>query len=195
MRQMAEAECFCLDLQEVGMDKISGIIPSSARVTAVDMKESAVRPGTPSFGRPEGSSALREAAATAGPVETTASRSAGIHQAQLDWRSKDAKNAAIASEMSNKFFMKAKPEPAELEEDDEPVKNIPVLQTSQFSKAPQNVESRPAGFKTDDSGFLRAASAKPEIAFKAPPKGADEEPILQQPEGLYPKGFFLDRSA
>ncbi|MCB0356251.1 MAG: hypothetical protein KDD40_04550 [Bdellovibrionales bacterium] len=41
------------------MQKISGILPSSSRVTAVDVKEGGVvRPGAPSFGRPMGESNL-----------------------------------------------------------------------------------------------------------------------------------------
>lgn len=45
------------------MQKISGIIPSSARVSNVDMKEAPpVRPGTPGFGRMEGISSLRDRA-------------------------------------------------------------------------------------------------------------------------------------
>ena len=37
------------------MEKISGILPASARITSVDMKNSGVaRSGSPSFGRPQG---------------------------------------------------------------------------------------------------------------------------------------------
>lgn len=43
------------------MEKISGIVPSSARVTSVDLQSTgAARPGMPSFGRPQGISSLTE---------------------------------------------------------------------------------------------------------------------------------------
>jgi hypothetical protein len=44
------------------MEKLSGIIPTSKRVTASDPRPpgTAARPGAPSFGRPIGTSALAE---------------------------------------------------------------------------------------------------------------------------------------
>lgn len=87
------------------MEKISGIIPSSPRVASVDMREAApVRPGTPGFGRPEGVNNLRDrelARAVAAPV---GERSVEIQQAQMDWRGKEERGAAIAKTMSERFF-------------------------------------------------------------------------------------------
>lgn len=82
------------------MEKISGILPKSARVSSVDMKDSApVRPGTPAFGRPEGVSSLREAA-----IGQTASRAAKIHSDRMDWKTKDLQQAEMARELSDNFF-------------------------------------------------------------------------------------------
>lgn len=118
------------------MEKISGILPSSARVASVDLKESPVRPGTPAFGRPQGA-AGKESVTTNGEAMKKASE---MFTHQNDWRAKDASRAAMVSEVSNNFFMK-------------------------------RVE--PTGSETV------AASSAP----------------LQQPEGLYPKGSFIDRTA
>lgn len=93
------------------MEKISGILPKSARVSSVDMKDSApVRPGTPSFGRPEGVSSLREAA-----IGQTASRATKIQSERMDWKTKDMQQAAMARELSDNFFRSrvAQPEIAE----------------------------------------------------------------------------------
>lgn len=107
------------------MDKISGIIPSTARVTTVDLKDSnnirATLPNRidPSAGiKPEGMMAV-----------------------QPDWKTKDAKHSAIVTEVANNFFMKNN-KATEVEEHEEPV-HVPI----------------------------------------------------PQPEGLFPKGSFIDRSA
>lgn len=82
------------------MEKISGILPKSSRVASVDLKESSpVRPGTPTFGRTEGVSSLREA-----QIGQTASRAAKLSATQLDWRAKDMQNAASVREISDRFF-------------------------------------------------------------------------------------------
>ncbi len=118
------------------MEKISGIIPSSARVTSVDLKESPVRPGAPSFGRPQ-AAAGKDSITTNGEAMKKAS---DMFASQTDWRSKDARQAAMVNDVSNAFFMK-RVEPA-------------ATETVATSSAP-----------------------------------------LQQPEGLYPKGSFIDRVA
>lgn len=95
------------------MEKISGILPKSARVSSVDMKDAApVRPGTPTFGRPEGVSSLREAA-----VGQTAARASKIHAERMDWKSKDLSQAAMARELSENFFRSrvSQPEVTEME--------------------------------------------------------------------------------
>ena len=87
------------------MEKISGIIPSSARVASVDMREAApVRPGTPGFGRPEGVNNLRDRELSRAMAAPIGERSVEIQQAQLDWRGKEERGAAIAKTMSDRFF-------------------------------------------------------------------------------------------
>ncbi len=104
------------------MEKISGIIPSSARVTKVDLSESpASRSFVPGSEKPIVKTTLAE--------QTPGSPA---------WKSKETRQAALAAEVSNAFFMKAKPE----------------AETNESESAP-----------------------------------------LRQPEGLYPKGSFIDRSA
>ena len=170
------------------MDKISGIIPSSARVTSVDMRESSpVRPGTPNFGRAEGSSSLKEAAMKAAQL-STGEKALGAHAEQADWRSKDAQHASLVTELSDKFFNRNQKVAEPMRESD-PQMNMPALRASEMS-----VSSRPSGFKTDDAGSFRASMRPSASAF-----GADDElaetTTLRQPEGLYPKGSFIDRSA
>ncbi|MEK7357077.1 MAG: hypothetical protein AAB250_11555, partial [Bdellovibrionota bacterium] len=166
-------------------------IPSSPRLQAVDMKEAApVRPGTPAFGRPEGVSSLKVAAAAALPsFETTAQRSVGIHNEQLTWRDKDHRNAAIAAEMSNRFFMK-KSKDAEQPVD---VTNGAGAYAGGLPVGLVAVESRPTGFKTDELMAPRN-TVRPEVATVFDEEEG-ETVELQQPEGLYPKGSFLDRTA
>lgn len=82
------------------MEKISGILPSSPRVSSVDMKESSpVRPGTPGFGRAEGAASVRKA-----KIGETAATAAAIGRDRLDWKSKDMQNAAVVRDLSDRFF-------------------------------------------------------------------------------------------
>ena len=161
------------------MDKISGIIPSSARLSSVDMKDSSpVRPGVPSFGRPEGTSSLKPTDVLAVPAESTARKGIAAQEQLSDWRTKDAKQAALAAEVTDKFFMKNNRAA-------EPVQDLgQQVNLRQLTAAP--VASTPAGFKNDQVSS-RSQVVQP---FE------DEEPVhLQQPEGLYPKGSFIDRVA
>lgn len=113
------------------MDKISGIIPSSARVTNVDMKDA-----------PPSRAAIPGADRGVGAMSNI-----GVDQVPGTpaWKSKEARQASLAAEVSNSFFMKSKPEAS---------------------------ESPSAGMKD------------------VPPP-----PRAPQPEGLFPKGSFIDRSA
>ena len=93
------------------MEKISSILPSSPRVSAVDLRDAApMRPGTPGFGRPEGASALRDRepikTGNAGaPTTAAVARSAEIRDAQAEWKAKETRGVAIAKSMSDKFFV------------------------------------------------------------------------------------------
>lgn len=187
------------------MEKISGILPGSARLSAVDLKESPVRPGTPSFGRPEGVSSLREAM-MARPAIIGTQRIQNLQTDQLDWRAKDARSAAMAAEIAEKFFIK-----------NERYNEAKMAEPTGFSQtpaiyivAPERM-SKPAGFKTDEVGSLRATSLgtvhSPDFEESADDSGLEiaipteiMEPAevsapaeLSQPEGLFPKGSFIDR--
>lgn len=117
------------------MEKISGIVPSSPRTKAVDLRDAPpVRPGAPGFGRPEGVSSLREAR-----IGETAARAADLSREQLGWRTKDQKQAAMARDVSERFFRKATAPAAQ---------EVVVDQDFNY-RLDQNRTSKPAGFKMD----------------------------------------------
>lgn len=153
------------------MEKISGILPSSARVASVDMKEAApVRPGTPAFGRPEGASALRDA-----KIGQTAGRAAALSREQLDWRSKDMQNAATVRELSDRFFKGNQKSATDLKTD---------LQTDLRVEKVTDAEMNNVG----------AAGARPLVPERFGPDILDltSSEVSTQPEGLHPRGSFVD---
>jgi hypothetical protein len=110
------------------MEKISGIIPASPRVTKVDMTDSpGIRTTMPNADRGVGAMSAMAQSQPGTPA----------------WKSKESRQAALVNEVSNNFFMKTKPEESETHEAHE----------------------------------------------------AETPHHLQQPEGLFPKGSFIDRSA
>lgn len=154
------------------MEKISGIIPNSARVSSVDMKEAApVRPGAPGFGRPEGVSSLRETAIT----QDTAGRGVGELRQQLDWRTKDAQQAGMVQNIADRFFAKNKQSVGGPEVDGN--------------------EAFPGGtlVKTSLDTSSNASSLN-EFANDSA-ENHESESQLKQPGGLHPKGSFIDYSA
>lgn len=81
------------------MEKISGILPSSTRITSVDLKSSgSVRAGTPNYGRPVGvtAAAKREMAAADARAQV-------LHEKQMAKRSGDEK-ADMVQRMADNFF-------------------------------------------------------------------------------------------
>ena len=86
------------------MEKISSILPTSARVKSVDLEDShPIRPGTPTFGRRVGSTSsqrvqdkvsISEKAKELLQTETIAGKN-----------SKEDKGAKIADDITKKFFM------------------------------------------------------------------------------------------
>ncbi len=171
-----------VDRQEVGMEKISGILPSSSRVSSVDMRDAApIRPGTPSFGRPEGVSSLRDA-----KIGETAARASKINQDRLDWKSKDINQAAMAREISESFFINRKANAVkEMNVDDGigdmsgglPGQGIPVSMMA--AKA-----SAPAGFDSSKDSIVESVTSD----FTDSTEPTTTEP----PAGLYPRGSFVD---
>lgn len=82
------------------MEKISGILPATARITTVDLKNSGTaRSGMPSFGRDVGLSSVTQ--------RRLANRAGDLHKEQMEWRhkSQDPK-AEIVQRMADNFFMR-----------------------------------------------------------------------------------------
>lgn len=112
------------------MDKISGIVAPSPRVTTVDMTNApGVRTTQPNSDR------------SVGAMSHLAENTPGTPA----WKSKEARQASLVTKVSNSFFMKAKPVSEE-------------------------------------------ATNEKEISVP-------RELHAQQPDGLFPKGSFIDRSA
>ncbi len=92
------------------MDKISGILPGSSRVTSVDLNAaSPVRPGTPGFGSPTGRS-------TANQMQRSSATMVNPNSIDVPrWKSKEDLHAEIAKRVTDGFFRKnmteAAPEP------------------------------------------------------------------------------------
>lgn len=164
------------------MDKISGIIPSSPRVLAVDLKDAApVRPGTPSFGRPQGVSSLNQTTidyrhpSLSASMDKFSTGGIGASDAFANpletWKSKDLKHAAMVQELSDRFFGRNR-ELGNLQEAEGLVaaKDFSPRQVFEATSFPR--ASRPAGFKTDELGSLEVNSA-----VKSQPRwsSADEE--------------------
>ncbi len=162
------------------MEKISGILPSSSRVSSVDMRDAApIRPGTPSFGRPEGVSSLRDA-----KVGETAARASRLSQDRLDWKSKDSNQAAIARDISDSFFINRKANA--MKESASQVADSP--ESNALSPLPVALlagkASMPAGFETVES----VSDLAPDMAAIEIDEAAQES----APAGLHPRGSFVD---
>lgn len=214
------------------MDKISSILPSSARITAVDMKEGgAVRPGVPAFGRAEGVSG--RSGELRSRLGETASNAAEIQQKQLNWRDKDLAQAAVASQVSRAFFghaqnkpdspVSAKEEISDNNQEREPTYSVPGATSKsnggKMLAMARDIEesgaSKPTGFHNDEiARAIQVRNFHPDVSFENDEvKNGIEEPTFfvrregasstsggretprQQPEGLYPKGSFIDRTA
>lgn len=82
------------------MEKISHIVRGSSRVASTDLKSaSAVRPGTPAFGRPMG-----ESVAITEKGETTAARATAINN-EIAEHKKAGQQDQIVNQMADSFFM------------------------------------------------------------------------------------------
>jgi hypothetical protein len=158
---------------EVGMEKISGIISSSPRVTSVDMKESSpVRSGTPGFGRAEAQVGRERASGDTMKQATEAQNE--MH----DWRSKDAKHAAIAKDMADKFFSKNKVDvEATPAPNEERISSIAGAAASKLAQSREMLEEHEAG-----QGDIESAISNPDARSA-------------QPAGLHPKGSFINYAA
>ena len=207
------------------MDKISGIIPNSARVAAVDMRDTAtVRPGSPSFGRTEGANSLRdrerEMAARAAALPTapraaetrqlqstaqnasqtaaaqTAIQAGGPASARGDSRIKDDRGAAIARTMSDKFFVDHR-----REAEAAPAAIAPLLPTSMEGASEPMHVALIAGEAPADARPSSVHEAETrslgvgQRGFGAREAMELEAEIGPRPSELYPKGSFIDTRA
>ena len=156
------------------MQKISGILGASARVTSVDMKDAPpVRPGMPGFGRPEGVSSLRQRAVAAPPTPDALSAAPQLFQDQMGIRSKEAQQAKMAAEVSNSFFMKKREQVEQAPAANEQMVDVVLAMPAQVPASQIDaIASKPAQADYDEV----AAVAKE--AF--------------EPDALYPKGSFVD---
>ncbi len=95
------------------MEKISGIVPASSRVTSVNLKDSqTLRPGVPNFGAPVGKAAIN-----GGSEPTTAEKAVAAHNALMSRRSGDAHHPQLIKDMTDKFFMRNTSGPGEVVDD------------------------------------------------------------------------------
>lgn len=117
------------------MEKISGIVAGSNRVTSVDLKNaSPVRPGTPAFGRPVSASTP-----SSRPTVTTSERAEAAREALQESRARDPK-ADIVSGLADRFFMKNKTI-AEQEPNSEIKINLPAVSEAQSPRVEELMES------------------------------------------------------
>ena len=95
------------------MNKISGILPSSARVTSVDLKASGTaRPGGPNFGRPVGRSAPARA-------DLSTAQKAMVELDKLERMKPPLEpQVKIVHDMADKFFMTPKVQSSDIDLND-----------------------------------------------------------------------------
>jgi hypothetical protein len=96
------------------MEKISRIVGGSQRVASVDLKNTpAVRPGTPTFGRPVGNSTQ-----TDHDSMTTAQKAVELMVQRDDKKAAETRDTQMVRQMANNFFMSHTPS----NETEDPVK-------------------------------------------------------------------------
>lgn len=92
------------------MEKISSILPATARITSVDLKESSpLRRGQPGFGQ-----RIAEQRISSAPKLTVIEAPKAYEKLSVR-KMKDRENAELVKNMSNEFFMKHKPQAIEEE--------------------------------------------------------------------------------
>lgn len=175
------------------MDKISSILPSSARVSSVDLREAApVRPGAPGFGRPEGASSLRDgeiARSASRTAATTAQKGDDARHAQMDWRAKEERGAAIARSMSDQFFIDRRKEA-------ESARAVGAPMASAGAVATVSAEaSRPVNARDLDVRAIGAGQRFGAAASTSPGAPVDADSLLPPTDEFYPRGSFVDRQA
>ena len=154
------------------MEKISGIVPASSRVTSVNLKDSqTMRPGAPGFGAPVGKAAIN-----GGNAPTTAEKAAAAHNALMSRRSGDAHHPKLIKDMTDKFFMRNATGPGEVVDDVDlnftmdigsttPVVESVPLDASETSLSVQGVEYSP---ESADPEWLIAESSVDDSDYVPP---------------------------
>lgn len=85
------------------MEKISGIIPSNARVKSVDLSEAPpARPGAPAMGRKEGRNTVRDRVTMSEKAREMAA--AAFKETTGGSNPKQAKESKIVEDINRKFF-------------------------------------------------------------------------------------------
>ena len=154
-----------------------------------------IRPGTPSFGRPEGVSSLRDA-----KIGETAARAAKINQDRLDWKSKDLNQAAMAREISESFFINRKAgamKDMDIDSVNSGINGIGGIGGVAGGSVPPAMmapkASAPAGFDSSiDSVIESVTSDFSDLSPDLAPVESTETSQSNAPAGLYPRGSFVD---
>ncbi|WP_413292677.1 hypothetical protein ACLSU7_14740 [Bdellovibrio sp. HCB185ZH] len=111
------------------MDKISGILPSSARTRAADVSASQpARPGAPAFGRPEGKNSLGDRIQLSKQLEEM--RQSGVMpepEAPISYKTPEMSKKKVIEDLNKAFFSNPKSiarENAETTRSEEALNNV-----------------------------------------------------------------------
>jgi hypothetical protein len=116
------------------MEKISGILKTSQRVTSVDMKDAPpIRPGTPAFGRPEGTSALKDRKTAADAAEAAQA----AHQTMMHWRTREGQNAKAVNDIADRFFSANRQDVLPISKQ---APEVPVIGEADIERSPASFE-------------------------------------------------------
>ncbi|MBX3022572.1 MAG: hypothetical protein KF799_12945 [Bdellovibrionales bacterium] len=149
------------------MEKISNIVRGNSRVSSVDLKSSsAVRPGTPSYGRPIG-----EASASPEREGTTASRAAALNL-QLREQRRSSVQDRVVENMADQFFMSRIRRP----EDNQ----VSLPKTGQI------VGQEPV------NGIEMGTSPETRNAGEAQNANIEAHEVMDAPEDYTPRGSYID---
>jgi hypothetical protein len=161
------------------MDKISGIVPSSRRVSSVNLKDSPpVRPGMPSFGRPQGISTLADE-----NKPTTAERAIAKQKELFDKRAD--RSAQAVQDMADKFFMQKKQEAGPVDDFDLNV----GWQTPKKSKDAMSSLDLPA---VDMTKEMQTETSAAPLKASEEPLYAKAESVPEDEREFTPPGSYLD---
>ncbi|MFN7262519.1 MAG: hypothetical protein ACK5RO_10955 [Pseudobdellovibrionaceae bacterium] len=135
------------------MEKLSGILPSNARLKSVDTKDSKpVRPGAPDFGRPKGSNSVQDRMNISAQALQLA---ADDHLAFKD--AKEATRTQIVKDVTEKFFNNRLKETLPATEKALADETDEVMPTSVAPEAAVDIlaQAKPKAVVTEESGPAR----------------------------------------